>query len=311
MTRVDVSSWTRSLTETLGQSEKYWLKRPAEAGGSSDELWLFKPATVHENNTRQIGDWCEYAVSRVAQAIGLRTAEIQLVVRDGREGCLSRNVRPDRSWAMITGRRWLDANPDVSYSSAAARLSRRRGGASAGHSLEDIRVSLEGVAASPGYEPDLTAWDVFCGYLVLDALVSNRDRHEENWSIMRPLEGNDALAPAYDMESSLGFQLQDEKRQTILEDATGGALLRYAERGTAWRFEGHKKTSLVDVAVSSSGFCSPAGRAWVKTLVEHAGELELWELLQPVDGMSAVALRFSLMLLETNVRRLEDAFSHS
>lgn len=45
VTRVDVSSWTRSLTETLGQSEKYWLKRPADAGGS-DELWLFKPATA-------------------------------------------------------------------------------------------------------------------------------------------------------------------------------------------------------------------------------------------------------------------------
>jgi len=311
VTRVDVSSWTRSLTETLGQSEKYWLKRPAEAGGSSDELWLFKPATVHSNDTRQIGDWCEYAVSQVARALDLQTAEIKLVTRDGREGCLSRNVRPDRSWAMITGRRWLDANPNVPYSSAAARLSHRRSGASPGHSLENIRVSLEGVEASPGYAPGLTAWDVFCGHLVLDALVSNRDRHEENWSIMRPLEGNDALAPSYDMESSLGFQLQDGKREAILEDATSASMLRYAERGTAWRFEGHKKTSLVDVAVSSSTFCSPVGRTWVKTLVTRATELEFSELLQPVDGMSAVALRFSLMLLDTNVRRLEDAFSHS
>lgn len=128
---------------------------------------------------------------------------------------------------------------------------------------------------------------------------------------MRPLEGDDALAPAYDMESSLGFQLQDEKRQTILDDASGDLLRRYGERGTAWRFDGHKKTTLIDVASASVAHCSPEGRAWVRSLVARAGKIEFQELLEPVVGMSAVALRFSLMLLETNVRRLEDAFSHS
>ncbi|MEG8035012.1 HipA domain-containing protein [Sphingomonas sp. LR61] len=309
--RMDVSSWTRSLTETLGQSEKFWLKQPADGGATAGELWLYKPVTVHENDTRQIGDWCEYAVWQVAQSLNIQSAEISLVTRDGRDGCLSRNVRPDGSWAMITGRRWLDADPDVSYSSAAARLSRRRSGASPGHSLENIRVSLDGVVAPPGYPDGLTAWDVFCAYLVLDAVVGNRDRHEENWSIMRPLRGADALAPAYDMESSLGFQLQDEKRQTILDDVSDGSLLRYAQRGTAWRFEGHKKTPLVEVAASSMAFCSPRGRSWVSGLVARASELDFVRLLQPVDGMSAVALRFSLMLLKTNVRRLEDAFSNS
>jgi hypothetical protein len=212
---------------------------------------------------------------------------------------------------MITGRRWLDSNLAVDYSSAEARLSRRRSGASPGHSLENIRVSLDGVDAPPGSPAGLDAWDAFCGFLVLDALVSNRDRHEENWSVMRPLSGSDALAPAYDMESSLGFQLMDEKREAYLLDRSGQSMLRYAERGTGWRFEGHKKTPLVEIAAASLSHCSDAGRSWLRDLVETAGRLELREVMQPVNGMSAVALRFSLMLLETNVRRLEDAFSSS
>jgi hypothetical protein len=32
----------------------------------------------------------------------------------------------------------------------------------------------------------MSAYDVFCGYLVLDALVANSDRHDHNWAVFLP-----------------------------------------------------------------------------------------------------------------------------
>lgn len=305
--RVDVSDWALIRVETRGQSEKYWLQTPD--ADAPERSWLFKPATVHTGGDRQVGDWSEWAVSKLASQLGLAAASIELAVKDGTLGCISQHVRPDTSWSMFSGRIWLDARKDISYSSAAARLSRRRSGASPGHSLQNIRNGLEGVSAPPYYQGlNLTAWDVFVGYLVLDALVSNRDRHEENWSILQPLSGAEALAPAYDMEGSLGYQLLDAKRREIVGDESGRLLSQFAEKGTAWRFEGHQKSTLVSVARESANLCSEPGRAWIRSLVSSLPSLDLIELKRPADGMSEVARSFALRLVDLNVRRIHDVF---
>ncbi len=82
----------------------------------------------------------------------------------------------------------------------------------------------------------MTSFDVFAGYLVLDALIANQDRHEEKWAVLRPLttQGNLALAGFYDDGSSLGFNLRDEKRVAHLANST---VEKYARKGRAQRFE--------------------------------------------------------------------------
>ena len=57
----------------------------------------------------------------------------------------------------------------------------------------------------------LSAWEVFVGYLVLDALIGNTDRHEENWAVIVSESGR-YLAPTFDHASSLGFLLSDPQR---------------------------------------------------------------------------------------------------
>lgn len=46
--------------------------------------------------------------------------------------------------------------------------------------------------------------DLFVGYLLLDALVANNDRHSGNWSYSESVEGTKALTPIYDNGSSFG-----------------------------------------------------------------------------------------------------------
>ncbi|MGD9418468.1 MAG: hypothetical protein Q7R22_005970 [Verrucomicrobiota bacterium JB025] len=77
------------------------------------------------------------------------------------------------------------------------------------------------------------------GYLVLDALVGNTDRHHENWGlILESKKGKDSktrwvggIAPTYDHASSLGRELLDEARELRLANGTVESYIRKARGG--------------------------------------------------------------------------------
>lgn len=104
-----------------------------------------------------------------------------------------------------------------------------------GHTLDNIETDLRDVDAPAG-SGGLSAFEVFAGYLVLDALAANQDRHEENWAVLRPLpgEGRLTLAGSYDHGSSLGFNLTDSRRQMHLDR---GDVPVFASKARAQRFE--------------------------------------------------------------------------
>lgn len=279
-----------------------WL-RDDETG----ERWLFKPRGQHSDGSTQIGDWVEWVSAAVGASLKIPTASIRLGTRNGTFGCLSRHVTPSNAWDMQSGRLWLHNDRDVSYSSTAASMSRRERGASPGYTLGNIRTSLSQVQGPPGSPSAVSAWDAFVGYMFLDALTSNRDRHEENWSIMRPLRGEIVLAPTYDLENGLGFQLRDAKRAACLADPA--AMDQFVARGTATRFDGEQRTSLVDLAVGAIDSCSPAGQQWLGGIVTAASRINFADLVVPASGVSDVAVSFAQVLLGTNVRRMQHAYS--
>ena len=71
----------------------------------------------------------------------------------------------------------------------------------------------------------------FAGYLVLDALIGNTDRHHENWALLRreSKEGvTYRLAPSFDHASSLGREMRDGRRIAVLDE---NKLDAYIQRG--------------------------------------------------------------------------------
>lgn len=125
-----------------------------------------------------------------------------------------------------------------------------------GHNLRNIEVVLGHLpATSIMGTVDFTAYDQFCGYLILDALVANRDRHEENWAVLRDLGGQVTLAPSYDHGNSLGFNLEDRRRTLQLAQDPG--LATWAGRGLADRFEDGRNVTLVDFACHSRWATQP------------------------------------------------------
>lgn len=310
--RVDATDWLALSVEKRGSTPSTWLQDPDDAW----VRWLHKDTVIPESGNEQGEDWSEVFSTQIARELGVPVAPVRLCMRGGRRGSLSRNVRPDGS-DLYEGLVVLEECPDVvGYFPHREGLPGvdpdRPGVKRPGHTLENIRHALAGAEAPPDFDGprDLDGFDVFVGYLVLDALIANRDRHEENWAVLRPqLTGRaDRLAPTYDHASSLGYNLLDPQRERMLEDTT--SLGKWARGGTAYRFEHERKPmTLVDFARVAVGLCSDSARHhWEACVAElNLGVVDDAFDHHVIPAMSEAACRFARVLLHHNHGRLQDA----
>jgi hypothetical protein len=91
----DVTAWPPvDDDEQMGTRPKAWLERPG-----TNELWLFKGVrcvTLQDGSTRCFGEnWAEKLATVAAAALGLPAATIELAIRDGQAGAISRFLLVD------------------------------------------------------------------------------------------------------------------------------------------------------------------------------------------------------------------------
>ncbi len=310
--RIDVSAWEIIRTETSGSSTVEWLEEP----GTGRE-WLHKNICVPRNKIPQGEDWAEVVTTQVAKLLMVPCAETQLCIRNGTRGSLSLSVTP-RGMALHNGMVALQDAKAPGYiphvEGQPAVDPQRPDVKRPGHTLDNIHKVLEQVEPPDTFAGPrgCNGFDVFAGYLILDALVANRDRHEENWAILRSvlLGGPDRLAPSYDHGGTLGYNLPDAKREELLKDPEG--LAKWAKRGTAWRFEHDKSSgleSLVDTASRALSMSSPPAVGWWRQCLKQLDLAPLQSELESVNiqGMSEVAVTFAVKLLDHNLGRLRHA----
>jgi hypothetical protein len=292
----DVGGWEIVADETSGDEEKYWLQEP-ETGCR----WLFKAVTIKQGNV-QGEDWAEKAVAELAAQLGVPCARIELAEFSGAHGCVSADLRPP-DCELQHGQVVLEERNAPGYSHGVGK-------SHPGHTLENIRLCLEGAMPPPGLTLPFgaTAYDVFASYVLLDAWVANRDRHDNNWAVLRPILASGGplrLSGSYDHASSLGFNLTDRERGSRLDTEHG--VTSWCQRGTAWRFGYDPKPTLVDLAAKALRIASlEAQQYWLERFrqVKHD---EMQHVLERVPRMSDLARTFAGKVLEVNRRRVLDA----
>lgn len=307
--RVDVTSWPVDQVEVAGTTEGEWLIQP-----DTDERWLFKPTKMWLSTGEEQGqDWAEVISTQVAVALGVPCAQTALCERGGR-GSLSRSVTP-HGYDLEEGEVMLQEVGAVGYipqeEGAKTMDPVRPGVKRPGHTLENIRLVLGSTRPPEGFTGpgSMTGFDVFVGYLLLDALVANCDRHEQNWAVLRArLAGKpDMVAPSYDHGGTLGPQLRDIDREKTLSNPD--KMERWASNGLAIRFEHTgKPATLVEHAMRGLRMCDAEAKNWWLGRL-HSLDLDPLqeELAEGVSGMSELAARFSIQLLTVNLGRLKHA----
>ena len=296
---IDVTHWPVVGDESRGTKPKRWLRHP-ETGCR----WLMKDTTesVRGDGTRHWkgDDWSERAASAVAVRLGLPAARTELAFRQQAEspalGVISLSVLAASGSGGPGTEELIDGNQLLRHPVVGRDRSR--------YTLGAIADALRGVAAPAGLSGDLSdlrAWDVFVGYLILDAVIGNTDRHEENWAVI--VHGGDrSLAPTFDHASCLGFMLDDDQRLSRLRTRDRG----FTPEAYADRARTPFATKLHPVAVAKQAMAMSdkrAGDLWLDRCSDVNRLAEPLSLV-PEHRMSEFARQFAERVLRQNCRQL-------
>lgn len=278
------------IEEPLGTKDKYWVVR------QSDETdWLWKQA--REVDGRVLGeDWAEWIVHHVGTALGVPTAHVLPATSGGRRGIVScRTNDPGRGERLDHGNSLL-REVVAGYNSAATREN-------PDYTVQNIQLALRDAGAPFTFDgpTDMDGFDVWAGYVLLDAWVAGRDRHHENWAVIS-MPSFRTLSPSFDHGNALGFQETAEKLTRLNADAAG--LSRWLGKGRSHHFRG--RPALVDVAFEALGCASEtAQRFWTERLqsVDMGLVADIVQTV-PSELMSEAARTFAINVLQENRERL-------
>lgn len=196
---LEIPAGAAETTEPLGTKYKFWYRDPNHG------RILFK-----EGRPGTGENWAECIACALAKLLKLPHAFYNFATYEGREGVISISL-VDNGARLIHGNELLadivtDYIQEGRYSNSNHTLRRV---------IAYLRASGNILGAPfgwPNTENIRTAVDFFIGYLMFDAWIGNQDRHDENWGILRMIDGSLYLSPSFDHGSSMARNEPDEKR---------------------------------------------------------------------------------------------------
>ncbi|MEL7368630.1 MAG: hypothetical protein AAFN74_06950 [Myxococcota bacterium] len=282
--------------ELLGTKPKFWFREEEPLAANLSAFLLFKRGRSNE-------DWSEKVAEVVANAIGLPTASVELAMCAGEDGTVSRSFLSEGD-QMYHGNELLLAR-DADYPLSGTYRIRQ-------HTVEAMFDAIVWNAAGvpPGFEgawDDFDGCDLMVGYLALDVLIGNTDRHHENWAVIR--RGPSAfIAPTYDHAASLG---RNETLRRIAERLDGPdprvTVEAYVGRGRSALYDPQSARALTTLEAfrRAASIRPSAARYWISKIRATPAE-GLMALVEhvPDDRISPLNRRFAQAILLCNWKRL-------
>jgi hypothetical protein len=289
--------------EPIGSKPKFWFRNAADG-----KLWLYKQA---RENTGE--DWAEKLGAELAALLGLPHATVELATHGSLRGIATKNFVDDyEAQGLFHGNDLLFVIDPRYPRGKASRLRE--------HTLSAVRSALDldfVRLPSPGWPGGVTTpWEAFVGYLLLDALIGNTDRHHQNWGVLVPHGfGSEAdhvvLAPTFDHASSLGRELDDAtrvRRCTTRDRRSDVAAYVTKARSALYADEDQRPLTALEAFVSAARTVPQAAIAWLERLRNVTPDAVV-DLVARVPGriMSDPARQFAVAFLTESRSRLERA----
>ena len=282
--------------EQLGTKTKFWYEGP------KGQMMLYK-----EGRPGTGENWAEKACCEICKLLGLPHADYELAVWKGRVGVVTPSFVPEGG-RLVLGNELLARIVD-NYDQSARFHARQ-------HTVRIVMaiVSAQSVGfplgwRSPGAIADVAG--VFVGYLLLDALVSNQDRHHENWGLVSGPNQRLFFAPTFDHASSLGRNETDETRiERLTTKDKGRSVQAYVERARSAFFESRTSAKPLKTleAFREAVKIRPAAAAYWRDRLAAVDPTQYRDILDEIPGteISAPARDFACRMLEINAKRILD-----
>lgn len=288
--------------EPLGSKSKIWLRHQTDAEAPRLPRLLFK-----YNRDDKGEDWSEKIAAELAGLIGLPHAEVELATYNGDHGVAIVDFANSGGLALFHGNELFEL-ADPSYANVRKKHGALQHTPAAVLSALSRISNLRAVTSLAPPSGVTDAFGFFVGYLMLDALIGNTDRHHENWGILAGRAGRRFLAPSYDHASSLGRELTDAKRTAVGHPRHGSPVERYVRRARSafYASDGSgRQLSPVEAFLDAAQFRPEAAAGWLERLAALTTE-EMRTIVEmiPDSRMTLIARAFTCALLEHNARIL-------
>ncbi len=198
-------------SEQMGTRPKFWFRR-------GRERLLFKEP---RGNTGE--HWAEKVAAEIGHLLGVSCARVELADYEGKRGSASLSFA-DRSEGklLIHGNEMLAA--------IVSGYDKDRVRKQCEHTWENILTVFAHLKSLKHL--DYSAEIDMAGYVVLDALIGNVDRHHQNWGCLLQMlpDGKSRLtiAPSFDHASSFGRELLPEDAERLIAEKR---VANYVEKG--------------------------------------------------------------------------------
>ena len=275
-------------SEEMGSKEKFWYRHPHD----NESDWLFKYPRL---NTGE--HWAEKIAAEVADLLNIRHATVELAIFVDAHGSATESFL-NEGWELVHGNQLLEWV--IRGYEAGIRFGQSN------HTLKNIwqvmdKVFIESEAQTRGKVR-------IAECLVLDALIGNTDRHHENWGILRQRSGGGwegYLAPSYDHASSLGRELQDERRDRFLAENRVGVYVEKGHGAIYWSEEDERGPSPLELVRRAARNFPDIFRPALENL-ERLDEKSLSELVDrvPSNWMSPSARKFAIAQMRYSIEQL-------
>ncbi|MGZ5003926.1 MAG: hypothetical protein ACXWG7_00220 [Chthoniobacterales bacterium] len=275
--------------EELGSKPKFWVRLP-------DYSWLFKfgrPGTGE--------DWAEKIGAEVGELLGVPHARVELATFGEKHGSVSRSF-------VQAGVDLIHGNEILAGHVLGYDADKRFG--QYDHTFPRIVTAFYDVF--PEGTGRIEALTTLAGYLTLDAIIGNVDRHHENWGVLRfpPTAGQTGIkhtiAPTFDHASSLGRELRDEKRLAFLENRRVGDYVYRGSGGIYWKETDPKGENPLRLCLRAATVHRSYFQPWLDRVKQiKKEELELLVTRVPPDWMSEIAKRFAVAMMSFTTEELK------
>lgn len=280
--------------EQLGTKRKFWFK------DNHGEPVMFK-----EGRPGTGENWAEIIVSGIADLINIPHADYDFATWRESNGVITASFVPSDGRLVLGNELFgkLVQGYDIGKFYHQKQYVLRRVFAILDNDFIDMPLAWHPVNGI------FSAVEVFVGYLMLDALVANQDRHHENWGLIATREKQIHLAPIYDNASGLGRNESDETRNEILTTSDGRRhITAYVQRATSAFYQSPnspKAMSSIEAFKEAQKTYPFAASVWLAQLegLNLESVAELFSLI-PAGYITPTAAKFALEMIRLNRDRL-------
>lgn len=285
--------------EQLGTKRKFWFR----SSDSEGMRWLFK---AEERSTGE--DWAEKIACELCELLGIPHVHYELAVEtaSGTPGVVCPNIAHPPLTLVLGNQLLFERDPSYPSDQEKKYGVRQHSVEAVDHAVSKLQLPpTEFCKSLPDGIDSATA--VFIGYIMLDALIANQDRHHQNWGALR--DTGAMLAPTFDHGASLARNEPESKRRLRLYGPDPlYNVENFAKKATSSLYRDQNSTRAMKTIEAFQQFeiryPKPA-KVWLERLSQlSADSISSVVNRVPEHRMSSVTREFTLQLIAVNRKRL-------